>query len=276
MTQNQVAFLPKARKAWTPKTLTMLMPQATKHLQTTVRSITAKNALTIYGDQDAFSRMFSPEKQRDVAFNVRLFLTSSETPTLKLIGEMYGKDFCLAWLLEHLNSLNYLSGKEDKKMSADAIMDTALVIMSQYCDLRASDIMLFAVQFKAGQYGEIYGALDGVKITNSLQKFVLWRNNKLNEYARLRNQEEQEIKHEYEDYAKAHETIAEFATPYGTCYAHNEPKPLEWLASNEFRQSFALLSSEEANLKRDAIKRKFGIDIEAIATEKTAEIANTN
>ena len=263
------------------KSIAVLMPTATRDVATQPQrhiSIAAQNALALYGNKEQFELIYSPSKQYVVAENVRQYLMNAIAPTLRLVSEMYSKNYCLAWVMRQINALNYLNGKEKFKMSNDAVVDTSMTIVSQYSMLRVTDIMLFIQQFKSGMYGVIYGALDGIQITNGLYQYQEWKESKRKEFMALAQAEESQVKEEYERYAVPLTTIVSGIYGGGRYEIPLKPSVQTWLRSEAFNNAFARLSTEEADIKREAIVRAFNLDLDDSANfeHRTIDVARVS
>ena len=71
------------------------------------------------------------------------------------------------WILAQLENLNQYAGTKNK-MEPGQMKMLAEIIMTEYFYLKASELLLFFYQFKAGKYGELYGSVDPLRISSAL------------------------------------------------------------------------------------------------------------
>ena len=63
-----------------------------------------------------------------------------------------------------------------QKITDQQIKELSRLIEAEYGYLTVPEFMLFFHRFKAGKYGEFYGNVDPMVITESLCEFIKWRN----------------------------------------------------------------------------------------------------
>lgn len=137
--------------------------------------------IALHGNAASFLNKFNADFQLKVASDKRKAFLTEDSPTLTQLKHAYSiADACL-WIQSHLENLNdYCNVKE--KMSAAIMESLALSIISKYHYLKTSELMLFFHEFKMGEYGELYGAVDPLKITSALKEFMKYRNTCLSAY----------------------------------------------------------------------------------------------
>ena len=114
----------------------------------------------------------------DKAFN-------SDTPTILLVSDTYGREKAIKWIEIHINSIDlYAQVKND--LDEDARNEMANLILSHYSFLKLPEFMLFVARFKLGIYGRFYGSFDPLVLMEALKKFQVDRNIEL-ERIRLQN-----------------------------------------------------------------------------------------
>ena len=140
----------------------------------------------------ALLTMYNPSEQsRYAAYPERC--VTGKAPVLSKIKYEYGEMVVVDWLTLELNDYqNFLGVKEDNKATYEIIRETAKMIMNRYYYLKLSEIMLFFQKLKYGDYGELYGRVDTVRILRSLRQFIVDRNNILD--IAYQKQREQSIK----------------------------------------------------------------------------------
>ncbi len=157
----------------------------TKQLQLAVDSIKKQ-----YGDANSFLSVFNKNIQPIVATNIeRAYLGTA--PSLSLAQQAYNKQLIIAWLMAQLENLNDFIGV-NQKMTLLQMQETAQIIFSNYHFLKVTEIHLFLHRLKSGQYGEFYGSIDPIRITNSLRIFLKERNNEISAFEQSRQNRKME------------------------------------------------------------------------------------
>lgn len=119
---------------------------------------------------------------------------SGSAPTLAEVNIDYGEQVAVDWLKIELNDYqNFVGVKEENKATFDVVCELSKMILGRYYYLKLSELMLFFQKLKYGDYGEMYGCVDAVRILRALRSFVFDRNiiiDKLEQAERERKQEE--------------------------------------------------------------------------------------
>ena len=85
-------------------------------------------------------------------------------PTLTEVDIMYGSFTSAKWLIPLIADASLSCGlKED--VTKDQLQFTAMAIFSRYRWLKASEVMLFFFNFKAGFYERFYSSMSGFIVT---------------------------------------------------------------------------------------------------------------
>ena len=123
-----------------------------------------------YGPAEQFLKLFTPDLQIATARNeARAYLGSA--PSLEVIAEGYGWQTVIVWLCIQIENLNNFTGVREK-MTVARQKDLAALILAEYPNLKASEILLFFHRLKCGRYGRFYGMVDALFITSSLLQFT--------------------------------------------------------------------------------------------------------
>lgn len=94
-------------------------------------------------------------------------------PTLAEVSRDYGRGIAKRWLVIELNDFNNFVGvKEDKKPSVAVMDEIAEMIINRYYFLKLSEVMLFFQGLKYGDYGEMFGLVDAVRILRAFRSFL--------------------------------------------------------------------------------------------------------
>ena len=100
-----------------------------------------------------------------------------KAPTLAVVRRDYGEQVAVDWLAIELNDYqNFVGVKEEGKATFDVINELSKMILGRYYYLKLSEIMLFLQKLKYGDYGEMYGRIDAVRILRTLRQFITDRN----------------------------------------------------------------------------------------------------
>ena len=92
-------------------------------------------------------------------------------PTLTEVDIMYGSFTSAKWLIPLIADASLSCGlKED--VTKDQLQFTAMAIFSRYRWLKASEVMLFFFNFKAGFYERFYSYFDTQTIIRSVKTFI--------------------------------------------------------------------------------------------------------
>lgn len=122
-----------------------------------------------YHNEDNFLALFNPSKQVSYTRDLnRAF--RGDAPTLSLIAKSFGTGARDNWLDIQLTELAVFSGCKDKLTSyqIEALID---IIAEKYSYLKVTELMYFFLEFKSGEYGKFFGAVDPLTITCALKEF---------------------------------------------------------------------------------------------------------
>ena len=138
---------------------------------------------------------FSPEIQKQLmkrnADHVECM--NYNYPTLEQSAKIYGDDGIAMWVEIQLNDLNNYCGVKEK-MTPAQLTDLSSIILFQYGEIKISEFALFLIKFKAGKYGQFYGTVDPLIITNALNEFMSDRIIEFQIYKRKAEMKENELK----------------------------------------------------------------------------------
>ena len=94
----------------------------------------------------------------------------STTPTLAEIRKEHGENKTLtaveAWIVDTSDFMNV-----SRPMNPKQIRQTAILVLSDFYYFKVADINLVFTRAKKGQFGELYGSLDGTKIYSWFDKY---------------------------------------------------------------------------------------------------------
>ncbi len=122
-----------------------------------------------------------------------------------MLDEAYQKPVGEAWLIPQLANISEYAGTKDKLTKAQ-IKECAFVIRTTYGYLKVSEFMLFCHRFKAGFYGDFFGAVSPLTITTALRQFMNDRavaiDHHEQEKREVKLQEEKKSAVSYEEYCR--------------------------------------------------------------------------
>lgn len=102
---------------------------------------------------------------------------AGKAPTLTQVNNNYGSQVAIDWLVIEINDYqNFVGVKEDNKATKEVVVGLSKMIINRYYYLKLSELMLFFQKLKYGDYGEMYGCVDAVRILRALSTFVKDRN----------------------------------------------------------------------------------------------------
>lgn len=111
--------------------------------------------------------MFNPSLQQVVADNLDRAMFGT-APMLCVLDAAYGDGSAVTWLIPQLHDLCAAVGVKTK-LDDGQLRQLATMIRNEFGYLKATEVMLFVWRFKAGHYGELYGAVDPVRIMRALR-----------------------------------------------------------------------------------------------------------
>lgn len=98
-----------------------------------------------------------------------------DIPTLGMVVSAYGIDNAATFLLTHIHQVNLFSGTKEK-MQPYQMESLARTIISEYGWLNIAEICFFFALFRLGKFEALYGSVDPMKVTKSLNMYVTERN----------------------------------------------------------------------------------------------------
>ena len=143
---------------------------------------------TLYSNVDHFIHTFQPLHQFKIAEDKDRAYTGV-SPSLVSIKNTYGGKTLEKVIIAQLENLNDFCGAS-VKMESNVIIELTYMIQSRYYYLKIAELLLFFFNFKMGKYCELYGSVDPLKITTSLNKFIQERNLELDRIEREQKQTE--------------------------------------------------------------------------------------
>lgn len=163
------------------------------------------------GSFDDFMIRFNPEIQKQLmkinAGHVECM--SFNYPSLQQSARIYGDSEISLWIKIQLDDLNNYCGVKEK-MTPAQLSDLSSIILFEFGEIKISEFALFLIKFKAGKYGQFYGTVDPLIITNAINEFMQDRIIEFQISERKREMRENELKREqwrktaitYEQYQK--------------------------------------------------------------------------
>ncbi len=147
-----------------------------------------------YGDGKKFAETFNPDLQRACSENLLRTFTG-DAPTIAALRSAYPERQVRVWILAQLENLNQYAGTKNK-MEPGQMKMLAEIIMTEYFYLKASELLLFFYQFKAGKYGELYGSVDPLRISSALVEFAAYRRDMIFRIEQKQKEEQKQVEEE--------------------------------------------------------------------------------
>lgn len=126
-----------------------------------------------YGNASQLLATFNPDKQGVYSLQQERCLVG-KAPSIARVAQTYGSNVATCWMELQVNNLIEFAGIERKRDNKQT-EDIATVLMSNAPFLKLTEWMLFFHRFKSGEFGTLYGTIDGIKILEALSKFKAWR-----------------------------------------------------------------------------------------------------
>lgn len=173
-------------------------------------SVQLQNAITgvkeRYGAAADFLVTFNKDRQKQAAMHPdRVYLGTA--PSLAVVRAAYNSEVLTTWIMAQLEDINDFSGVA-AKMSIEQMVQVAGIVESEYYYLKVSELLLFFHRFKAGAYGQFYGAVDPLIITLGLAAFAGERNHEIRMYQRQVDERQADLKRS--EWAKTAVTRAQY------------------------------------------------------------------
>ena len=151
-----------------------------------------------FGDRDKFLLTFNPSKQSDYFNRGVLKCFSGAAPSLTRTKVTYGLDVAKLWLNIQLTDLSVFTAIQEKP-TADQINMISDVIIANFGYLKVTELMVFFLKFKAGEYGKFFGVIDGLVITEALHKFMDFRKQMIEKAERIELERQREERHMHQE-----------------------------------------------------------------------------
>lgn len=126
--------------------------------------------LTAHSDLKSFMLTFNPDLQLACARNEeRAYFGTA--PMLVVMNQAYHETAAEQWLIPQLIDLCAYCGVKEK-LNERQLKQLACIIVTEYGELKATEVMLFFHKFKSGNYGQFFGSVDPLIIMQALKKFL--------------------------------------------------------------------------------------------------------
>ena len=139
---------------------------------------------------DEIATIFTPEAGIKIAANADGCIMA-DSPTLADIAKEYGSNAPIAWLSVQIADASMFSNSKEV-MSEDQGMACAYIIFTKFFYLKLTEILLFFVKFKAGDYEKFYGSVASQKIIISIRSFLSYRSSIMERHERKKKESQKE------------------------------------------------------------------------------------
>lgn len=126
--------------------------------------------LNRYGTAQQFIDTFVPALQIVAARHPARAYTGT-APTLQTVSRGYGEPTAIVWICFLLEDINLFAGVKDK-LPVERQKALAALILTEYSNLKATELLLFFHRMKCGRYGRFYGSVDALTISSALLQFM--------------------------------------------------------------------------------------------------------
>ena len=126
-----------------------------------------------YPTWDEFFRIFSVNRQMLICQNPKICILYP-SPTLHQIDSMYGPLSAAKWLIPFIADASLSCGLKIDA-TKEQLQFTSAAITNRYTWLKATEMVLFFFNFKAGFYEKFYGQFDPQAIIRSIKLFMVER-----------------------------------------------------------------------------------------------------
>lgn len=150
----------------------------------------AEELRNYYPTSESFLKAYNSGSQDYVASHLD-WTYMGDAPTLNTVRAAYTDAIAKVWIMAQLENLNdYTSVKE--KMIYEQMDDFSSIVLTDFSFLKVSELLLFFHRFKAGAYGQFYGAVDPLVIATALREFMSVRAAEITKFENDRRQKEAE------------------------------------------------------------------------------------
>lgn len=132
-------------------------------------------------------------------------MTTRDAPTLGMLEEVYGWEQAVGWLRSAMSNINgYLNLTAEKEISEGQLNLLAISWVTEYPQLKCSEVWVFLMKLFAGRYGQIvYGSVNPMAIGAALEKYLTER--RALEYEQLQKERQAQREKEDAEYEKIKE-----------------------------------------------------------------------
>ena len=166
-------------------------------MQRQKKSADAVKLIEKYPEYKKFAERFNSQTQLKLSAINPNFVTCYKynVPKLSTIANAYDSDAAINWLKIQFENLNDFVGVREK-MQLYQLNELATLFFSECYYLNISEVMLFFIKLKRGEFGEFYGCIDPLKIMSAKNEFISQRMLALqkDEEERLKEQRKEMLK----------------------------------------------------------------------------------
>lgn len=151
-----------------------------------------------YPEYKKFAERFNSQTQLKLSLINPNFVSCYKynVPKLSTIANAYDNDAAaINWLKIQFENLNDFVGVREK-MQLHQLNELSTLFYSECYYLNISEVMLFFIKLKRGEFGEFYGCIDPLKIMSAKNEFISQRRLALqkDEEERLKEQRKEMLK----------------------------------------------------------------------------------
>lgn len=117
-------------------------------------------------NKQEFSEIYEPCKQYIYSMHEDR-CHNGKAPTLREICTQYGADFAMKWICTLIDDLQAYTAARTR-LNDTQRNTLAAIICTQFRRLKATELLLFLVKAKAGQFGKFYNTIDPMDISTAI------------------------------------------------------------------------------------------------------------
>lgn len=122
-------------------------------------------------DAQMFARLYG--NQCEARYSEPSAVWDAPAPRISSAAEALGKETTRAWLVSLITDLAFFCGAQ--RTDAHQYGTIADAILAKYSHLTAAEMLYFFAAVKSGDYGQLYGRIDGQQLLAALRAFVQGR-----------------------------------------------------------------------------------------------------
>lgn len=150
-------------------------------------TIQSSNEVAKIQSKEQFLALYHPQNQERYTRD-QFRCVAGNAPTLEKLNKQFGEGMAQEWLTYQIIDFSEFCGVR-QKITAMQLQQVAMLLTSEYKEMKVTDFMLFFRRFKLGYYGQLFGAFDPLLLTN---KFLEYKKERSAIIIRMREKEQKD------------------------------------------------------------------------------------